>query len=70
MTTTGKKTPIENGTLVPLTSDGLPVSGGKLLAAGKRNVISITCAECGHDWRGRFKKDEWSDWVEPEEEQQ
>lgn len=23
-------------------------------------AVKITCAECGHSWRGRYKKDEWS----------
>jgi len=26
-----------------------------------RHVVSINCAECGHDWTGRFKRSEWSD---------
>ncbi len=24
--------------------------------------IKITCAECGHDWKGRFLSEEWSEW--------
>ena len=28
--------------------------------AGKKFVVRITCAECGHDWKGRHKKDEWN----------
>ncbi len=30
---------------------------------GGRHVVSITCAECGHDWAGRFRREEWSDGV-------
>lgn len=24
------------------------------------NAVLIECNDCGHDWTGRFKKDEWN----------
>jgi hypothetical protein len=25
------------------------------------HAISICCAECGHTWKGRYKRDEWEE---------
>ncbi len=29
------------------------------------HAVSICCAECGHTWAGRYKKDEWHDVPSP-----
>jgi ribosomal protein L37E len=30
---------------------------------GTKHLVTVTCAECGHGWLGKFRKDEWSDSV-------
>jgi len=26
------------------------------------NRVSLTCVDCGHSWRGRYRQDEWEQW--------
>lgn len=33
----------------------------RLVGNGKRHKVFITCAECGHGWEGKYRKDEWSE---------
>lgn len=31
-----------------------------ILRVGKRHIVDIRCKACGHEWRARYKKDEWN----------